>query len=137
MAIVLDASTLLAVAFNELTPERKAVLFDRIARETAVVPAIFVAEIANGLEIGRRRGRISEAKMTAFTSDVSLLPISSAQTSSVHDIAPLQALAERHGLSAYDASYLGLAAAEASELITLDAALERAAQQAGVKVSQP
>jgi len=133
-AIVIDASAILAVAFNELQPGRADVLFNRIAAKGARVPAIFVAEVANGLEIGRRRQRIEASQTAAFLADLARLPIT-VQMIGVTEITPLRALAEQYGLTGYDASYLSLAMSEKLDLVTLDAALERAARQAGVAVA--
>ena len=53
------------------------------------------------------------------------------------DMRSISALAERHGLSTYDASYLELALRLKCGLITLDRALVDAAAAAGVPVQSP
>jgi predicted nucleic acid-binding protein len=53
------------------------------------------------------------------------------------DMRSISALAERHGLSTYDASYLELALRQGCGLITLDRALAEAANAAGIPVRSP
>jgi predicted nucleic acid-binding protein len=53
------------------------------------------------------------------------------------DIRALSALADRRGLTAYDASYLELAARSGFDLLTLDRALADAAAAEGVAVHWP
>ena len=49
----------------------------------------------------------------------------------------ISTLAERHGLSTYDAAYLELALREGLGLITLDRTLAQAASAAGIAVQSP
>lgn len=79
-----------------------------------------------------RHGRISEAQVERFTGLLAQLPIR-VDTDAVEPAA-LVSVGRRHGLSAYDASYLLLAERHGAALATLDVALAAAAGAAGVEV---
>jgi predicted nucleic acid-binding protein len=55
----------------------------------------------------------------------------------VPELRKISDLAERHGLSTYDAAYLELAARHGAALLTLDKELAAAAAQAGIAVHAP
>ena len=60
-AIALDASTALSWCFeDEGGPETDAMI-EKVAAEGAGVPGLWSVEIANGLVVGERRGRESDA----------------------------------------------------------------------------
>lgn len=136
MPFVLDASTTLAWCFeDEATPETEAVL-DRLTDDTAVVPALWELEISNVLLVGERRGRLTEAQSARFVTLLSSLPITLDLAGP--DLNAVLAAGRRHGLSAYDATYLVLAEREGIPLATQDDKLRRAAAAAGVpRVTQP
>ena len=72
---VIDASAVLAWCFeDEGGPEADA-LIEQVAAEGASVPGLWPLEIANGLVMGERRGRISQAESAAFVAMIEELPI--------------------------------------------------------------
>lgn len=131
MPLVLDASTTAAWCFPDEDARSADIAFDRLAEESAIVPALWWAEIRNILIVGERRGRIDAAETVHFLADLDRLPIET-------DFAPASdmvlALARRHGLTVYDAKYLELAIRRSAALATLDTRLATAAQIAGVPV---
>lgn len=130
MAVVVDASVTMAWCFeDEATAATDAVL-DRVAGEGAVVPALWVSEVANVLVVAERRRRITEAQSRQLLGLVQQLPID--VDPFPVDPAALVAVGRQHGLSAYDAGYLLLAERLGAPLATLDADLARACRSAGV-----
>ena len=58
MSLVLDSSATLAWIYNDETTDPIRALFDQVADEGAVVPALWRLEIANSLTVAVRRSRI-------------------------------------------------------------------------------
>jgi predicted nucleic acid-binding protein len=136
MPVVLDASVTLAWLFDDEHD------FDRIAagslqiveRDGALVPTIWVLEVANGLRNGERRGRFEQREVARFTNRISVLSIDVDDIDRDYAFGPLLAVARQYNLSVYDATYLDLAIREGLPIATLDRALERAAHEAGVEL---
>lgn len=130
MTFVIDASTAAAWALREEHP-RAAVAGELIATETALVPALWWFELRNALIVNERRGRITEAGTGGFLQQIAGLAIIADHAP---DEAAVMALARRHRLTVYDASYLELARREGVPLATLDATLASAARAEGVEL---
>jgi predicted nucleic acid-binding protein len=96
------------------------------------VPAVWPFEVANGLVLAERHGRITEAQSTAFLEVLTALPIS-IEPGQVQLMA-VMAVARFHHLAAYDAAYLHLAARLGAKLATVDGRLSAAAARAGVSL---
>jgi predicted nucleic acid-binding protein len=128
---VLDASVTMAWCFNdEVTPYTETVL-DRLQSASAAVPAIWPLEVVNVLLVGERRQRLTQAQTARFLELLQALPITVH-----HDLKldSLLALGRHHGLSAYDAAYLELAARLGLPLATQDEKLRAAATTVGVSL---
>ena len=113
---VVDASALGAVLFNE--PEADAVVL-RLRSDLLAAPSLIEFELGNTcLKKCRRHPRAAPALRAALASleqiDLHLHDV---------DLPGALALAERHALSFYDASYLWLARELGAPLVTLDARL--------------
>ena len=131
--IVVDAS----VVFGWLLGEPG--LFERarpvlLALKTArmLVPAIWQAEVANVLLVKERQKRLDEAavkKCLRLLEELSVEVDTAAATATFDRVMPL---ARRNQLSAYDGTYLELAAREQAPLATFDEALRAAAKREGV-----
>jgi predicted nucleic acid-binding protein len=132
-AFVLDASTALAWCFKDEDNNSDA---DRaqqlLADATALVPRIWHAEVANGLVAGERRKRIDWPDLQRSVALLETLDIRIDLTEIASRWMPLIQLARSHRLSLYDAIYLDLAMREHLPLATVDTALARAAEAAGV-----
>jgi predicted nucleic acid-binding protein len=101
------------------------------------VPGLWPREIANGLSVAYRRGRITSADERAFLAALSHLHIELEETvPAVTAIREATAAAMRYGLTAYDAAYVELAAREGLTLATLDTSMRQAAQQSHIAVFQ-
>ena len=132
MSFVLDNSVALAWCFeDEHTPAILAVL-DRLTEGGAMAPQLWPIEAVNGLLTAERRGRITAMQRQRLAGFLRALPISvEDQTASLAWTATAH-FAERHRLTAYDATYLELAMRLALPLATTDKALRVAAEAAGV-----
>jgi predicted nucleic acid-binding protein len=132
VTLVLDASITMAWCFeDETSPVAEAVL-ELLQREEAVVPSLWRSEVADVLLVAERRGRITEAQATRLAALLARMPIRA--TDEEPDLITVLSVGRQHGLSAYDASYLCLAAMAGARLATLDTSLAAAARSAGVEL---
>lgn len=132
MAFVLDASVTLAWCFqDEATPYTEDVL-DRLRNAEALVPAIWPLEVANVLLASERQNRLTEADTAHFVELLASLPIVVEEERFIEALGFVLALGRQQGLSAYDASYLELAARRGLPLATQDGRLSLAAKRVGV-----
>ena len=132
MSVVVDSSISLAWCFeDERTPAVASVL-QQVIQKGAVVPTLWRYEVANGLEMGVRRKRIDAAFRDDSLADLSLLDIAVDPESESHLWSATVRIAEKHGLTVYDATYLELAQRRRLPLATLDRALVRACQAESV-----
>lgn len=133
MGFVLDASVALSWVFPEEPPESKWQILSRLEEDSCLVPAIWPLEVANALLVALRTGRIERTKVAANGELLRSLPIvvDDAQPEAFTVLLPL---AERHGLSVYDASYLHLALEGGVALATADSRLAAAARAVGVEL---
>ena len=129
MALVVDASIMLAWAFQEVDP-RASEARERLRGEDAAVPSLWWFEVRNGLVMGERRGLLTEGRTARFLRELSRLAII---VDGVPDETGVLTLARQRRLTVYDAAYLELAIRHNASLATLDAGLQKAAKHAGVK----
>jgi predicted nucleic acid-binding protein len=129
--LVIDASVTMAWCFpDESTPKTEA-LRDRVSLTGAVVPPHWRIEIENTIRVGQRRGKATTQEIQAFVELIQAAPVEI-------DVRPLATfgnllpLAQRYSLSVYDAAYVELASRRGLPLATLDANMQRAAQEMGI-----
>jgi predicted nucleic acid-binding protein len=131
--IALDASIAMTWCYPDEQSDYAYRVLDALAHGPAVVPAHWRLEVANAILFGERKGRLSASDVLRFFSLLeSLSFITDTQTAS-HSLSGTISLARTCGLTSYDAAYLELAIRENLVLATLDAALHKAAQSAGVR----
>ena len=135
--MVLDSSATLAWIYGDETTEAIQRLYDRVADEGALVPALWRLEIANALTFAVRRGRITAQFRDAALRDLSLLDIVADSQTDARAWASTLNLADAHRLTLYDAAYLDLALQHSLPLATLDRDLCAAADRAGVALLLP
>ena len=128
MSLVLDASIALAWVYSDERNDAVEGVLEEVLRAGASVPAIWRLEVGNSLELSVRRGRIDRTYRDAALSDLSSLNIVVDAETSQHAWSSTMALAERFGLTLYDAAYLDLAERLASPLASLDNELRAAGQ---------
>ncbi|HTV33443.1 MAG TPA: type II toxin-antitoxin system VapC family toxin [Methylocella sp.] len=133
MEIVLDAS--FAAAW--VLPEPDSAAAEAVIRQLtglSQVPSLFWHEARNCLILAERHGRIAEGEALINLGRLRRLPIDDAGGGSDTRIV---ALALTHGLTAYDAAYLALAAERYLPLATLDRPLAEAAKREMIFVLGP
>jgi predicted nucleic acid-binding protein len=132
VSLVLDGSAALAWCFeDESTPAVDAVMM-QVAREGAVVPAIWRLEVANGLQSGVRRRRLTPSRRDALLAALAEMDIAADAETDRYAWTTTVRLAERHSLTIYNASYVELAQRLSFPLATLDAAMRNAGRACGL-----
>jgi predicted nucleic acid-binding protein len=134
---VLDASVVLTWCF----PDENAPMAEHVADmfkhgDTAIVPSFWPHEVLNALLVGEKRKRISRELVRSFLDDLARLPIVLEQFPATIVFERVQHLSRLHGLTAYDAAYLDLAADSGFPLATLDEELMRACKKARIRLVQ-
>ncbi len=131
MAFVLDASIVLAWLLPDEDSEAAQRIVTRLATESAQAPSLLHFEVSNALLQAGRRERISAALRAEMRAAFFALPVA-IDSPDASALERSDAIAARHALSIYDASYLELAARRGIALATFDAALARAARAESV-----
>lgn len=132
MSLVLDSSVTLAWIYPDEVSDGLRRIFNLVSVNGAWVPSLWRLEVANALQIGIRRKRIDASFRSATLADLDKYDIAvDDQTDAFAWTATLQ-LADRFGLTLYDAAYLELAQRRLLPLATLDQPLRAAAAAAGV-----
>ena len=132
MSLVLDPSLASSWYFeDERTPATDALL-DRVADQGATVPGLWRLEVANGLRTAIRRKRIDKAFRDRAIAQLARLPITIDPDTDHYAWTTTLELADRFGLTSYDAAYLELAHRRTLPLATLDEPLRAAASALGV-----
>ena len=134
MPFVLDTSVTLAWSFRDEQSAYSYRVLRRLDDDSALVPPVWLLEVANGLLMAERRGRVSAEDRATILGDLAALPIESSDLTVEQALGPVLDLARAHNLSAYDASYLELAMRESVPLATEDDDLHAAAVRVGVSL---
>lgn len=134
MGLVVDASLTLAWYFEDERTSAVDDLLDRVVREGAIVPSLWRLEVVNGLQVAIRRGRIDAAYRDRALQQLGLLPITVDAETVTRAWTTTLGLADRFGLTLYDAIYLELAQRRALPLATLDRALRSAGRALGISL---
>ncbi len=131
MKFVLDASTTLAWYFEDEASAAADRALDSATLGGAVVPPLWRLEVANGFQTALRRKRINPQYRDESLADLREMPIEVDGESDVHVWTSTLDLADRFGLSIYDACYLELSQRRGLPLATLDARLHSASVALG------
>jgi len=118
MSPVLDASLTLSWYFEDERTEAGDALMTQVAVGGAVVPILWRYEVANGLHMAVRRKRVDAAYRDASLADLRRFPITVDRGDDVSIWSATLSLADRFGLTIYDAAYLELADRRALPLAT-------------------
>lgn len=122
--IVVDCSVLIAGLLPDEFEEQAQLILEDLHRgiTVAVVPALFYQEVSNVLLMAYRRMRINRDTLFQYLDVIAMLPIKidTAAATQGNTMKVVCELAEEHGLTTYDASYLELAARLDLPLATLD-----------------
>ncbi|MCA1786007.1 MAG: type II toxin-antitoxin system VapC family toxin [Desulfobacteraceae bacterium] len=131
---VIDNSVVMTWCFKDENSQYSDFILHKFESVTAIVPSIWPLEVTNVLLVAERSERISEADSTRFIALLSELPIIVDQESPERMIKEIFALARKHNLSSYDASYLDLAMRKGLPIATLDKNLLAAAKRSKVSI---
>lgn len=134
MSLVLDASITLAWTYADENTDAVLRVFEIVKSEGALVPALWRWEIANVLEMNAKRGRHGRDFSYEALAALALFPILVDAQCVENAWLDTVSLAERHGLTVYDAAYLELAIRRKIPLATLDRELRAAAESERVKI---
>ena len=134
--IVVDCSVLIAGLLPDEVERQAELLLEELqhGRTVAVVPSLFYQEISNALPMAYRRKRINRDVLQQYLDVITILPVT-VDTAAVTQGSMMKTvceLAEKHGLTTYDASYLELALRLDLPLATLDTDLYNVAFEIGV-----
>ena len=129
---VVDCSIAMAWLFHDEATPKTTALLNRLAIDTALVPAWWFIEITNVLAMAERKGRITPAQSDAFIADLSKLGIERDDEAPDRAFTHLLPLCRAHRLTSYDAIYLELAIRRSLPLATLDNDLRKTAKKLGL-----
>ncbi len=135
MALVLDCSVTLAWFLEDERSSFTDQLLLAAKRAEYWVPGIWCLEFPNALLVAERKRRIERQRRLEALDQVLRLFIR--VDGEPIDLRAVSTLAERHGLTTYDAAYLDLAMHQGFGIVTLDKALAAAAAAEGVVVQSP
>lgn len=132
MDVVFDCSAIMScLAPDEAPPARWRKL---LSEADLIAPPLLPTELANALQMARRRKRLSETEVLRAIATVKILAVHCEPPLMARSLEDVRSLAAEHGLTAYDASYLELAVRRGLPLATLDGALSAAAKKAKIKL---
>lgn len=132
MSLVLDSSATLAWYFEDERTDAITAVLRRVGEAGAVVPALWRLEIANGLQMAVRRGRIDATYRDGALRELRALAIAIDPETDVRAWDDTLPLAHRFDLTLYDAAYLELARRLRLPLASLDIKLRSAAGALGI-----
>lgn len=135
MPLVLDSSICLSWFFPDERTSFTDTALQVAAREECWVPSVWRLEFPNALLVAERKRRLTRAERLQVLDEAARLSLR--VDALVHDLRRISVLADQHGLSTYDATYLELSLRLAAPLITLDKELAASAAAAGVTVHAP
>lgn len=132
---VIDSS----VGFAWVHPQQATSETDRLLDEvgqgaTVVVPVLWFIEMANGLLVLQRRKKLTPAERKSALRMLSELNLVVDDEAAQTAFKKTSELAEKHGLTVYDATYLEVALRRKLSLASRDEALREAAKRNGIKV---
>jgi len=132
VTFVVDSSIALTWCFEDEATQVVDALLVRLTNDGAYAPSLWPLEVLNVLVMAQRRGRITlEARQNRIAL-LHALPITLDTETAGQSWTITNLLAERHGLTLYDAAYLELAQRLGLPLATLDTDLRTAASNLGV-----
>lgn len=128
---VVDASMTLAWCFEDEATGATERVLDRLTLEGGIAPAHWPLEVANGLRFAASSGRVDDDSIVRAREIVRQLPIDVRPVETSTALSLIEP-AGQHGLTVYDAAYLGLAEALGLGVATLDQRLIAACRSVGI-----
>jgi predicted nucleic acid-binding protein len=130
---IIDCSITMSWCFPDEATKASSKIQDRLADETAIVPAHWFLEVTNVLAMAEKRKRITSEKSDEFIRLLKLFDLEVDDESPGRAFDQLLAFCRKYGLTSYDAAYLDLAARHQLPLASLDDDLRAAATKIGIK----
>lgn len=130
--MVVDGSVALAWCFEDEFDAHATRVLQVVAKDGGSVPSLWALEVANGLLVGKRRGRLTPADVERFLTLFLKLPLTVDDLPMEQALKAVLPMAQQFGLTVYDATYLELAMREGRALATKDRQLMAAARECGV-----
>jgi predicted nucleic acid-binding protein len=134
VTLVVDASITLSWFFADERTAASRTVLDEVLEEGAIVPVLWRFEVANALQLAVRRRRIHAVDRDETLADLANIDIAVDLEGSDLAWSRCVPMADKHGLTVYDASYLELAQRRGYRLATLDLALIKAGRAEMVPV---
>lgn len=133
-SFIVDASVGFAWVYQgQATDETDHLLNEVAAGATVIVPALWFSEMSNVLLIAQRRHRLTAAQRKGAMEKLTAMQLTVDEEGSRNAFGKTSELAEKYGLTIYDATYLELALRRSLPLASRDEALRNAAKQCGLK----
>jgi predicted nucleic acid-binding protein len=131
---VVDASVGFSwVYHDQATPETHALLREVAEGVTVVVPSFWFLEMANVLLIAQRRHKLTALQRKAAMAKLAAIQFTVDDEAARNAFDQISELAEKHGLTVYDAAYLEIAVRRKMSLASRDGALRSACRRCGLK----
>lgn len=130
MPVVLDASVALTWILHNQNSAASEAIFEAVARDHALVPALWHFEVAGVLARHRAAGALSWQEIEFSLREIETLDIRIDRQ--LTPLVRLLQLSETYSLSGYDAAYLDLALRSGTPLATFDKGLRSGATLAGI-----
>jgi predicted nucleic acid-binding protein len=132
VSLVIENSAVLAWIYADETTEAVRQVFEVVAEDGALVPALWRLEVANSLTVAVRRSRIKAEFRNAALADLALLDIRTDPHTDAYRWTTTMHFADRFKLTVYDAAYLELAHRRSLPLASLDEELRASGRALGI-----
>ncbi len=134
MALIVDASAVLAVVLDQGSEEYSLAIAEKLVDEMCLAPNLFWFEVGSALVVQVKGGHMTLEGAYAALESIVDQEILTDQSADLFEIARL---ADKHRLSFYDAAYLELAVRRKYPVATLDRELQRAVKAEGLILFEP
>ena len=133
-SFIVDASVGFAWVYQgQATPETDRLLNEVADGAIVIVPALWFLEMSNVLLMAQRRRRLTTAHRKAAMEKLTAMQLTVDEEGARHAFGKTSELADKYGLTIYDATYLELASRRSLPLASRDEALRNAAKRCGLK----
>ena len=133
-ALVIDCSVAICWCYEHEGSDLTHAALRHVAVHTAVAPALLCLEIANVLATNLRKKSLTEDRLTSYVAQLQRLHWELEPLDLTRSLGSILALAQKHGLTSYDAAYLEMAKRRELPLATHDKDLAAAAKRERVKL---
>lgn len=128
-SLVLDSSAMVASVLPDEAHGPAAVdIIRRVARDGAVVPALWPLEVVHVLLKAERQRRLTPERCRTAIGEIQALPVSVEAPPDWTELEATARLARKHHMSLYDASYVRLAVVCGLPLATFDLPMRAVAE---------